>query len=137
MSQMRVLFGELRAALSAATVCALILGLVFANFAETASAKAPRQGPKPAGAYALCVEHLAHPSDRQVAPVSGDEHSKKHKCPGCCLAAALGVALVPERVTHAPRPADRAVVVAWFAASPQEPRSLLFRAANGARAPPV
>lgn len=135
MSQMRVLFGELRAGFSAATVCALILGLLFANFAEAAAKGQPRVAKT--GAYALCVQHLTHSSDKQAAPTPEDRRSRSHKCPGCCLAAALGSALVPERVTIATRLADPAVVIAWFAAAPREPRSLEFRAANGARAPPA
>lgn len=136
MSHLRVLLKELRAALSAGLVCALILGLFFSNFAQAAGIEAPRT--HRVSAYAQCVLHLAHPAEKQTAPASDEHRTHGHKCPACCLAAALGSALIPPRVTNVTRPGlDRARIVAYFAASPREPTSLLFSAANGARAPPV
>ncbi len=137
MSQLRVMLQEIRAALAAAVTCALILGLVFSNVAQAAGSHSFAPGAAKTGGYALCLQHLAHP-DKHAAPASGDERSSQHKCPGCCLAATLGAALIPERFVHATKPATvRPVRVAYIAASPRAPESLLFRAANGARAPPV
>ena len=139
MSQMRVLARELRAVLSTAIVCALVFGLVFSNVAQAArSAGAPNAAGK-VGAYALCLEHLAHraPAETRIAPASKTDGSDRLHCPDCCLAA-HAAAVLPERFAAVAHPVPDRPSQSFHAwpsarASDSSPTSTV----NGARAPPA
>lgn len=140
MSQMRVLYRELRAVLSTAMVCAIVFGLVFSGVAQTAGRKSAHHSGGRTGAYSTCVERLAHArgSEHRAAPASDDDQSSSRECPNCCLAAHAAAAVLPERFGVVERPPVENRAFAFPAlTSARSPKTFLTQSVNGARAPPA
>lgn len=138
MSQLRVLYRELRAVLATAMVCALVLGLVFSGVAQAGGGGAAFHGAAKIGAYAHCVQHLTHSaaSETRAAPSTNDKRSDRRNCVYCCLAA-HAAAVLPERFPAVARPLAHVTAPTFLLpASARAPANHLTCAVNGARAPP-
>ena len=132
---------RIRAFVVFGALCALTIGLIVPTFSAAATSfrgHATLGCPHHAAAKAASLStNVSISSERAGAPLAPC-HSGFAGCPGCCLAAHAGAAVLPSRNASFARPERRIasrISYADYAASAIKPAAV--HAANGARAPPA
>jgi hypothetical protein len=129
MTQIRAILFRLRAAIVLVAVAAVFGGALLTTPAARAASLSP-------GVSAPCDHHPAM-DGKPGAPVKRAGYAGH--CPDCCLFGGLGVlALQQARASFLIQPpVETGSQALYYVIGANAPELLLYRSANGARAPPV